>query len=466
MTERDGLLRRVWNLGLSRVAATASRAGLFLALGLSLTASDYGVTATLLSLGTLAAMLLDFGVARFLLRTSALDADSTRTALGGVLVARAALVLPVLAFYLGIAWWVLGDGLDVTLAVSFGVYALSLEVASAVYATLQGERRTTLQGVTRLTLHSLELMWIAGWYVSDFRGALGALVAGLAGLRGVFTLALVVHVLRRPDAPLRLGATLDLVRPHRRAILAFAILGAAQLAYAQADVLLLEWLTDTDEVGRYWAGYRLVIATLIPVDLLIAAALPRIARAKLNGQVAHVFRGLHGFGTAWAAPVLAYVAFQPDLLVTHLLGDDFASVGPLMSLLAGALALAYLPPFGAPLSLFASPAPLAGLATLAAGLNIALNLVWIPEAGAFGAAWATLAAYAALKVGFAVMFKREGIPLLTRELLPGLGVAGAWLLLVALTGLDGIPSLLALAAGTLAGIAGGGRRWFRQLEGA
>lgn len=456
----------MWNLGLSRLASTASRAGLFLALGLSLSAADYGVTATLLSLGTLAAMLLDFGVARFLLRTSALDAHSTRAALGGVLVGRAVALLPVLAFYLGVAWWVLGSGLDLGLAISFGVYALSLEVASAVYATLQGERRTTLQGVTRLSLHGLELVLVAAWFFSELRGALGPLVAGLAVLRGGFTLGLVVHVLRRPDTPLRFGATLDHIRPHRRAILAFAVLGAAQLAYAQADVLLLEWLTGTEEVGRYWAAYRVVIATLIPVDLLIAASLPRVARATLNGQIAQVFRGMHGFGTAWAAPALAYVALQPDLLVTHLLGADFASVGPLMSLLAGALALAYLPPFGAPLSVFMAPGPLAVLAAIAAVVNVSLNLLWIPDGGAFGAAWATLAAYAVLKVGFAVMFRKQGIPLVTRELLPGVAVAGAWALLVQLTGLDGVASLLVLALGTVLSVAARGRRWFEQLEGS
>ncbi|MFK7988545.1 MAG: polysaccharide biosynthesis C-terminal domain-containing protein [Sandaracinaceae bacterium] len=464
MTERDGLVRRVFHLGVSRVAATASRAGLFLALGLALSAEDYGVTATLLSLGTLAAMLLDFGVARFLLRASALDADATRTALGGVLVARSVLVLPVLALYLGVARGVLGPGLDIQLAVSFGVYALSLEVAAAVYATLQGERRTTLQGVTSLVLHGFELGLVLGWFLTDLRGALAPLVTGLALLRGVFTLGLVAHVLRRPDTPLQFRATLEHIRPHRRAILAFAVLGAAQLAYAQADVLLLEWLTRTEEVGRYWAAYRVVIAALIPVDLLIAAALPRVARAR--DEAGRVFRGLHGFGTAWAAPVLVYLALQPDLVVTHLLGDDFASVGPLMSLLAGALAMAYLPPFGAPLSVLCRPAPLALIATVAAVVNVGLNLVWIPEAGALGAAWATLAAYAVLKAGFVVMFRIEGIPILTRELLPGIGVALAWAALVSFTGLDGVGALAALVAGVLGVVILGGRRWVAQLEGA
>ena len=186
------------------------------------------------------------------------------------------------------------------------------------------------------------------------------------------------------------------VRPILHHILRMAVpIGVSDLFIiinTRADILMLAWLRGDAVVGVYNAAFRFVDLAAVLALMLVNPLLPIVSRmaARTQGQLAEVCAALFELLAVVLLPcaVLLMVAAAPVLTV--LFGADFAAAAPALQLLAPSAVLVFY-------SLATSAICLAcGVVRykywsvpLAAALNIAFNLWWIPRWGAAGAAAAT-----------------------------------------------------------------------------
>lgn len=174
--------------------------------------------------------------------------------------------------------------------------------------------------------------------------------------------------------------------------LSFAAVDLATLIYHRVDIILLYSLADAAEVGRYAAAYRLYDGILLlaaPVTMLLFRRM-RLAPEQHPENTAMVLALAAGIllataGWLFGTPLTAYLF---GAIFTH-----YNLIGWLFCALIFAL------PNGV-LSQWAiarhQERYYALAATLAAVFNLALNTILIPQHGALGAAWATMATEALL----------------------------------------------------------------------
>jgi O-antigen/teichoic acid export membrane protein len=176
------------------------------------------------------------------------------------------------------------------------------------------------------------------------------------------------------------------------------------------DMILLQKMSPNPEtglarVGYYGSAYRvpnmcervplLMMGTVFPLMVTFAAEDLGALRRLYWKTLAQL--------TAAALPMVAIVTIAAPYLIRAWMGPEYAAVVPLMRALIWASALLYVALPAANLLIamrfqkinFWMMIP----ATL---LNVGLNLALIPKYGALGAAWATVAAYGFLAVGYLI----------------------------------------------------------------
>lgn len=312
---------------------------------------------------------------------------------------------------------------DLTLALVTGLSALVFQCCLNLHQARQNPR----------TFASLSLAQSGIAYASSLALVVGV-GAGSAGMLGgkamgqvVALLAALVTLRGWVNAPrdrrlltqsLRFGAPLV---PHF--LIALALVGA--------DRIIIERFRPAAEVGVYSAGYTLAsVLTVLTTAVMLAwspifyrLAKQQAQKARIAGVSAVLALGLSGaacFGIGLSLPVVPLVV-----------GEEYAGTASVMPiLLAGLLLHGYFSIFQ--LGILQRKASwVVPLTTfLAAALNIVLNIVWVPEHGPAGAAWATLAAY--LAEAFAVYWVAQRLFRLPfRASILALGVLAAGASLVA-----------------------------------
>lgn len=228
-------------------------------------------------------------------------------------------------------------------------------------------------------------------------GVTGAIAAqALAPLPLLAWILLAAHA----KAPLRGRPSAARLATLARGTLPFALGLLANVILARVDVLMLERLRDSTEVGWYAAPTRIVeVANLLPA-MLMASVFPLFARLREDvGAVARMFQESLRALVAGLIPLVGIqIVFAGPLLVT-LFGDGWRPSADVLPWLALAEILIYAD--------IVTTARLTAtgrerlnllLLAIAAAANVALNWYWIPAYGARGAAGATLVAYA-VRVG-------------------------------------------------------------------
>lgn len=169
---------------------------------------------------------------------------------------------------------------------------------------------------------------------------------------------------------------------------------------ASSDRFIISWLIDVDAAGLYAVGYDLAQQGLGVILLVVQiASYPLVVRAlEQHGSVAaksHLLRNgdlVCGLGLGGAAG-LAVLAPLLAGLVGESYRETTAALLPSVSL-AAALGGIKAFHFDVAFHLDRRSTPLLASGFVAAALNIALNLWWIPHYGLAGAAWATVLALA------------------------------------------------------------------------
>lgn len=348
---------------------------------------DYGNYATAIALVYVSAPMLEIGINHVLARSVATDVDAERmwainltihlmgAALGAILLG---LIQPVILPEVG--------RLVVVLLVLSELIGPAL-VAGAVLAFEGAGRSTT--GARLRVVSSLTRLAALGILVLLPERSL-VLWCGLQVLAALVTAWFTVTFVER-----RLGLRPSLSLPalaEVRTGLSFASNQVASTGQKDADKVIMGYYSLNGEAADYTAGYRFVALGLIPLTGLLSGTYGQFFRSGTHSVAAVVKLAmkLTALSAVLLLPVTLGLFLGADLLPV-ILGDDFAESAEVVRLLAVLPVLKSLQGFANNALVGAGllgKRVRAVVATLA--LNVFLNILWVPDHGWRGAAWATL----------------------------------------------------------------------------
>ena len=233
------------------------------------------------------------------------------------------------------------------------------------------------------------------------------------------------------------------------------------------DVVMLGFMTSSQQVGLYSAAYRIVFFVMAIVYASHIAWLPAVTRAIAQKRSADsAFSGALRLSLAVTVPfVLGGMMIAPQLL-RAIFGDEFAPAATALQLLL--VSLFFVALHGASRNLFLAYDRL-GVESwiMAAGVvvNVILNLILIPRFGLNGAAFATATADGAILALCAIAIVHFGVRPALRLLLVPLLAGAAMAVALWLVGVDRAAFISIIVggivyAGTLAALTRLSRDWF------
>lgn len=175
-----------------------------------------------------------------------------------------------------------------------------------------------------------------------------------------------------------------------------ALSGAILMVQARIDQFMLAELAGNRELGYYSVALRLAEGLVFFSIILQSTLYPVLVQARKVSFIEFHARLMSFYRASFvlALAVCVPVALLGPWLVQLLFGPAYEPAGPLLSLMAGRVMLAFM---GIARSVFLLIEDLQAWATvtLTIGtlLNIALNALWIPEYRGVGAVWASLVSF-------------------------------------------------------------------------
>jgi len=204
------------------------------------------------------------------------------------------------------------------------------------------------------------------------------------------------------------------------------------------DVVMLGFMTSSEQVGLYSAAYRIVFFVMAIVYASHIAWLPSVTRAVAERRSADAaFSGALRLSLVVAVPFVVGGTMIAPHLLESIFGAEFAPAATALQLLL--VSLFFIALHGASRNVFLAYNRL-GVESwiMAAGVvvNVILNLVLIPRFGFNGAALATASADGAILALCAVAVARFGVHPSLRLLLVPLVAGGAMAVVLWLVGVD------------------------------
>jgi O-antigen/teichoic acid export membrane protein len=187
--------------------------------------------------------------------------------------------------------------------------------------------------------------------------------------------------------------------------LGFAFAGTTQGVYNDVDKAMLSHYGLTRENGFYTLAYRVVDFATTPIAAIDLAVLPRIFRIG-NDDLRHVFRlAVRATAIACGVGVLTALCIAVTApLIPYLVGHGFTGV------ISALRCLCWIPLLRAVHRLSGSILTGSGRQQyrtlgqfVVAGINLVLNMWWIPTYGWIGAAWSSVASDGLLAVANSLM---------------------------------------------------------------
>ena len=420
---------------------------------------DFGVFALALGIGGVLLLPADFGIsnaaARFIAERRASPgaaADVFRTAArlrlvasGLVCTAMAAAAGPLADAY---------DEPDLAWAVRGMALAMFGQTAMALYqGTFTALRRTSLNLRVVLSKSVVELSASIA-VVAAGAGAAGATFGRAAGyLTGaVVGLILVLRLLRR-------GASSEQVAPIgaralARYAVAIAVVEGAVALFSSVDVLLIGAISGAAAAGLFQAPMRLVSFLHYPGNALGAGIAPRLARSPGHEPELDAFRAGLRYLIVLQAWIVVPVLVWAEPMVDLVLGSEYAESAEVLRAVAPFVFLLGLGPLASlAVNYLGEARRRVPIAITTVVVNVAIDIVLIPEIGIVGAAIGTDVAYAIYVPAHLWICRRlVGLPLrpLATTFLRTLPAAAAMAGVLALFG-TGEVGVLALLGGALAG---------------
>jgi len=381
--------------------AAAVSIGLTFLLGRVLGPAGFGQYSYILTLGSLFAILQDGGFSTLLFRetakaalTAAPGRPSLMSLAQGHLLAVTALGLCLVPFF--------PDGERLPLGATVLYYALFCATAF-VSSELKGRNNFAAEALWRAVARTATALAVGCALLFPHPGPLAVLVGLLVGQ----ALALATPFARPLLTVPRLRLRRDVYAP----CAAFLCISAATTIYFRCDIVLLRQLaSDPAEVGNYAAAYRLIEGVIMLATPLAHIFFRRLRVTLDDGAAfARSFRLMLGVMIALSLCAALGGLLLGPFILTLAFGDKYAAAVPLLSWLLASLPF-ILPNYVLTQALVALGREryYAGVAILAAGLNVGLNLLLIPHLAAKGAALATVCTEAALCACLGLAFVKWG----------------------------------------------------------
>ncbi|MGN9843393.1 lipopolysaccharide biosynthesis protein [Nonomuraea sp. H19] len=172
------------------------------------------------------------------------------------------------------------------------------------------------------------------------------------------------------------------------------------------DVLLLNAMTSSAEVGIYTVAVSVLSLANVPTDAIMQVVLPRQAAPDMTNSRSATVRALR-----WTMPsslaCVGMLAAASPIVVPLMYGDAYGgSIAVLLVLAPGIAALSVVRLMEQYLIRLQRPLSMAGVCLGALAINVALNLVCIPRWGAVGAALSSTVSYGLLSLAQFIRFAR------------------------------------------------------------
>jgi O-antigen/teichoic acid export membrane protein len=294
---------------------------------------------------------------------------------------------------LSVLFWFANSDVSEQLRWTFACLSVSI-VFRAYYSSVRsvflGLEKTKLTVVLDVILFGGFLTVIAFQVWADTSASLGIAFAWLlatvlcAGAALSFAKKYLFQVSDSPTGQLS-GLTLI------RSAFPFVLINALVIVFHRIDQLMIKEMRDVVDVGYYAVAYQLFEALVLLPGLLAIALFPYMVKSEQNTRRALFLNASLSAISTGAVALLCW--FFADSLILILFGSFYeASIDVLAVLLIGLPFLAITTTVAH--GLFAKgKEKMSALATGTALLaNILLNLLWIPDFGMVGAAWATAVA--------------------------------------------------------------------------
>lgn len=358
-----------------------------------------------ISVCSIAAMLTELGTCRHLVRTVAQDTEHAAAYLQQVLHLRLPLLLIALVL-INVSVAIVEPALTITFLLS-SIYVLAGDLYYAFGATLLGLRAVAARCASGLIGPGVLLLLVplAAYFQLAMEQILIAYALSsllMTGFTWWFTLRRIGGMKTEPVSNLRelLGSSLPLF-----------MLSLLMLAHARTDELMLAGLRGFSDLAAYAAAYKLVEVSRFIIRPVTMVFFPVMSAALTELCPVHYRRDARRLiGYSAAAGLLVSMVVMPlaPLIVPWIFGADYSeaiAITQVVFLVTPALFAGFTAMTVAnALQLDRSAI---GIATTGVIANISLNAIIIPQWGAIGAAWTTVATELLIAVGLILIIERR-----------------------------------------------------------
>jgi O-antigen/teichoic acid export membrane protein len=351
----------------------------------------FGLFNFALAFASLFVPLADLGIDTFLVRELAADPERhaalTGTALRLKLATAAATLMIIIVAY----------AIAPKAEVSLGLMALAalLIVIRSLPATISALFRA------RQLMASDSLIQVVA-KVAELLAIAAALLfsAPLWGLYGFLIVGAIVHLATVLCMARQRGLLTDLRYDHeavRRLViggLPFAATGVSVMIYFHIDAVLLAYLVGEAETGLYRAATNVMFAASGFSAAIVLALFPMVAERheRNREETVHLARNAVSYSMVLALPMAFGGAALAAPLIESFYRTSYAGAEPVLTMLVWWLPLSFVTNvFGYVLGAIGRQSAVLRVTIINAVFNVLLNLLLIPEFGAFGAAIATVA---------------------------------------------------------------------------
>lgn len=399
----DSLKARLVRGGLGSAAIQASSRVLSIALSIllarTLGAEGYGVYAFAFAGMTLLMVLAQAGVPTLLMReVTASEVRGDWGLLRGVL-RRGGQIVALVASGVSLIGllmlWAVGDRFEPTMFYTMAVVLLVLPLSAGtttIAHALKGLRWVVLgEAVKQLFRPALALILISVLFVlsPELRQPQYAMVGQLIA---VMVVVLVGAWLLRRLMPTSARTVTPIYRNREwlRSAIPFMLIGGTRVINSQTDILMLGWMTGSEEVGIYRVATQAAMLVVFGLQVVHAVVAPHFSRLYAQRDMARLQRLVTQSARAIllaALPLSLVFILAGEIVLELLFGTEFAAAhAPLAILAVGQLVNAGFGSVGILLAMTGHELDTVRGLSIAAVLNIVLNLVLIPLFGMEGAA--------------------------------------------------------------------------------
>jgi len=175
-----------------------------------------------------------------------------------------------------------------------------------------------------------------------------------------------------------------------------AVAGGLVMVFTKINLLMIQYFLTERDVGLFAVPMRMVDALMIISVVFITAVLPVLSRMykESRDKFLNLVRLSYRMMLCISLPIVAVVMFYSSAIIHLLVGESYSASAPILAILIWTAMLSFCGMvFNGALIASGRQKLLMVVYAVQAFVCVGLNVVFIPEFGIVGAAWATLITY-------------------------------------------------------------------------